>query len=63
MKLLDVSPPLVADTPINYLFINLVYTLLQHFWDTEYKNNFDIFPFIKKSFNKPYLKWTSTKIR
>ena len=30
----------------NFFSRNLVYTLSRHFWDTQYKNNFDVFPFL-----------------
>ena len=34
---------------------NLVSTLSQHFWDTQYKNKLAFFLLSNKSFNKPYL--------
>ena len=48
LKFLDFSQLLVADTPMKY-------TLSQHFWNTQYKNYFDFFPFIKNLFTS-YLK-------
>ena len=51
LKILDFSQLLVADTPMILFFsIFFVYTLWQHFWDTQYKN---IFAFIKKIFSQP----------
>ena len=51
LKILDFSQLLVADTPMNFSSSkNFVYTLLQHFWDTQYKNIFLFFALIKKIF-------------
>ena len=49
----EISKLLVADTPLNLFPKNLVYTLLQHFRDTLYKNNFDFLPIIKNLLTNP----------
>ena len=41
MKILDFSQLLV--TPWIFFSTNFVYTLWQHFWDTQYKNIFKVF--------------------